>query len=440
MSRANKFHLNQEVKSMQLETAFAMNTANIKFGPGVTQEVGYEMQRLGAKRVMVVADPNLTHQEPVAITLESLRTAGRDSVLFDQVSIEPTDVSFKEAIQFATEGNFDGYVAVGGGSTMDTAKIANLYATYPADFLAYVNQPIGEGRPIPGELAPLIAIPTTAGTGSETTGVAIFDYLEMGAKTGIAHSSLRPIMGIVDPNNTRSLPRMVAACTGWDILCHALESLTALPFHQRPAPEHPGLRPAYQGSNPISDVWSAHAVKLASANIVRVLNDPSDDQARSNMALAASLAGIGFGTAGVHLPHGMSYPVSGLKHAYTVEGYPADHPMIPHGMAVTLNAPAVFRFTAQANPERHLYAAQLIGSDISDTTPEEAGNVLADAIIHLMQQTDMPNGLSAVGYGPDDIDKLVEGTLPQHRVTKLSPRPADATDLQKLFLDAMTYW
>lgn len=425
---------------MQLETAFAMNTANIKFGPGVTHELGYEMQRLGAKRVMVVADPNLTDKEPVIITIESLQSAGCDPVLFDQVSIEPTDASFKEAIQFATDGNFDGYVAVGGGSTMDTAKVANLYATYPAGFLAYVNQPIGAGRPIPGELAPLIAIPTTAGTGSETTGVAIFDYLEMGAKTGIAHSSLRPIMGIVDPNNTRSLPRMVAACTGWDILCHALESLTALPFHQRPAPEHPGLRPAYQGSNPISDVWSAHAVKLASENIVRVLNDPSDEQARSNMALAASLAGIGFGTAGVHLPHGMSYPVSSLKHAHTVEGYPPDHPMIPHGMAVTLNAPAVFRFTAQANPERHLYAAQLMGADVSDVALEEAGNVLADAIINLMQQTDMPNGLSAAGYGPDDIDKLVEGTLPQHRVTKLSPRPADATDLQRLFVDAMTYW
>jgi hydroxyacid-oxoacid transhydrogenase len=425
---------------MAFETAFVMNTSSIKYGPGVTCEVGYDMKQLGAHRVMVVTDPNLAQSEAVSITLKALRSQGIEAVLFDRVHIEPTDVSFKEAILFATDGQFDGYVAVGGGSTMDTAKAADLYATYPADFLTYVNQPIGQGCPVPGPLKPLIAIPTTAGTGSETTGVAIFDFLEMHAKTGIAHPALRPVMGIVDPHNTRTLPKMVAACTGLDVLCHALESFTALPFYRRPAPEHPGLRPAYQGSNPISDVWALRAIEMVSANIVRVLEDPSDDEARGQMSLAASFAGIGFGNAGVHLPHGMSYPVSGMVRDFVPEGYPADHPLIPHGMAVTLNAPAVFRFTAQANPERHLHAAQLMGVDISGATPEDAGELLAGALVDLMRQTGMPNGLSAVGYGPDDVDQLVAGTLPQHRVTKLSPRPADAADLQQLFLDSLTCW
>src|SRR5690606_9797148 len=171
---------------------------------------------------------------------------GINPILYDQARIEPTDASFKHAIDFATDGNFDGYVGVGGGSSMDTAKVANLYATYPADFLAYVNPPIGEGRPVPGKLKPLIAVPTTAGTGSETTGVAIFDYLEMHAKTGIAHRALRPVMGVVDPDNTRTLPKMVAACTGLDVLSHAIESLTAMPYTDRAAPEHPKYRPAYQ--------------------------------------------------------------------------------------------------------------------------------------------------------------------------------------------------
>lgn len=425
---------------MSLETAFMMNTSSIKYGPGVTREVGHDIKSLGAKRVMVVTDPYLAHGEPVSITLGALQAEGIDAVLFDRVRIEPTDVSFKEAIAFATDGRFDGYVAVGGGSVMDTAKVANLYATYPADFLAYVNRPIGEGRPVPGALAPLIAIPTTAGTGSETTGVAIFDFLEMHAKTGISHPALRPVIGIVDPHNTRTLPRMVAVCTGWDVLCHALESLTAIPFHHRPAPEHPGLRPAYQGANPISDVWASRAIEMVSQNIMRAIEDPSDDEARGQMLLAASFAGIGFGNAGCHLPHGMSYPVSGRVRDYFPEGYPPDTPMVPHGMAVTLNAPAVFRFTAAANPERHLYGAQLMGADVSDAAPEEAGELLAGAIIDLMRQTGMPNGLSAVGYGPDDVDKMVAGTLPQHRVTKLSPRPADAADLKRLFLDAMAYW
>lgn len=425
---------------MTLETAFTMDTSSIKFGAGVTREVGHDMQQLGVTRVMVVTDPNLTHSEPVAVTIEALRAVGIDAVLFDQARVEPTDTSFKEAIRFAADGQFEGYVAVGGGSSMDTAKAANLYATYPADFLAYVNPPIGEGRPVPGKLKPLIAIPTTAGTGSETTGVAIFDFLDMHAKTGIAHRALRPVMGIIDPDNTRTLPRMVAACTGLDVLSHALESLTALPYSQRPAPEHPRLRPAYQGSNPISDIWSARAIQMVSQNLVQTLLDPEDDEARGAMLLAATCAGVGFGNAGVHLPHGMSYPVSGMARDYQADGYPTHHPMIPHGMSVILNAPAVFRFTAAANPERHLYAASLMGVDVSEAKPEEAGDLVAGAVIALMKKTAMPNGLKAVGFGPEDVDQLVAGTLPQHRVTKLSPRAATADDLKHLFLDSMTLW
>jgi hydroxyacid-oxoacid transhydrogenase len=323
---------------------------------------------------------------------------------------------------------------------MDTAKAANLYATYPADFLTYVNPPIGQGQPVPGPLKPLIAVPTTAGTGSETTGVAIFDLLEMHAKTGIAHRALRPVMGIVDPNNTRTLPKMAAACSGLDVLSHALESFTAMPYHQRPAPEKLALRPAYQGANPISDIWAIKSIEMVSQNLVRAVDDPEDDEARGQMILAAAFAGIGFGNAGVHLPHGMSYPVAGLVRNFRPEGYQTDHPLIPHGMAVILNAPAVFRFTAPTNPERHLYAASLMGADTSGAAPNDAGEILAGAIITLMRRIGMPNGLKAVGFGPEDVDQLVAGTLPQHRVTKLSPRPADAEALKQLFLDSMTLW
>jgi hydroxyacid-oxoacid transhydrogenase len=425
---------------MKLETAFSMDTSSIKYGRGVTREVGWDMEEQGCKRVMVVTDANLSDKEPVGVTLEALRKHGIDTVLFDQASVEPTDISFKEAIQFAKDGSFDGFVAVGGGSSMDTAKTANLYATYPADFMTYVNPPVGKGEPVPGPLKPLVAVPTTAGTGSETTGVAIFDFLEMNAKTGIAHRALRPLKGIVDPNNTRTLPKMIAACTGLDQLTHALEALTALPYSQRPAPEHPKMRPAYQGANPISNIWASRAVEMISEYLLRVIEDPSDDEARAEVMLAATYAGIGFGNSGVHLAHGMSYPVSGMVRNYVPEGYPAQRPLIPHGMAVVLNAPAVFRFTAPANPKLHLYAAKLMGKDISGASADDAGEILAGAVVEMMRKVGMPNGLRAVGYGPDDIGKLVEGTLPQHRVTKLSPRPASAEDLKKLFLDSMTLW
>ncbi len=425
---------------MKLETAFSMDTSSIKYGPGVTREVGWDMEEQGCKRVMVVTDANLSDKEPVGVTLEALRKHGIDAVLFDQASVEPTDISFKEAIQFAKDGYFDGFVAVGGGSSIDTTKAANLYSTYPADLMTYVNPPVGKGEPVPGPLKPLVAVPTTAGTGSETTGVAIFDFLEMNAKTGIAHRTLRPLKGIVDPNNTRTLPKMIAACTGLDQLTHALEALTTLPYSQRPAPEHPKMRPAYQGANPISNIWASRAIEMISEHLVRVVEDSSDDEARGEVLLAATYAGIGFGNGGVHLAHGMSYPVSGMVRNYVPEGYPPEHPLIPHGMAVVLNAPAVFRFTAPANPERHLYAAKLMGKDISGASADDAGEILASAVVEMMRKVGMPNGLRAVGYGPDDVGKLVEGTLPQHRVTKLSPRPASAEDLKKLFLDSMTLW
>src|SRR5690349_17007916 len=244
------------------ETGFTMDTSSIKFGPGMTREVGYEAARLGCRRVMLVTDQRLAALPAVQIATDALAAAGIDTVVFDAARTEPTDASFKEAIAFASAGRFDGYVAVGGGSVMDTAKAANLYATYPADLLDYVNAPVGKAKPVPGRLKPLIAVPTTAGTGSETTGVAIFDFLEIDAKTGIAHRALRPTLGIVDPDNTRSLPPMVAACSGLDILSHAIESLTALPYQQRAAPESPKMRPAYQGANPISDIWASKALEM----------------------------------------------------------------------------------------------------------------------------------------------------------------------------------
>ena len=424
---------------MLLDTAYEIATSNIRFGPGTTKEIGMDLKDRGLKRVMVLTDPNLREQTPVQTALAAIAEAGVEYALFDQVRVEPTDASFKAAIAFAQQG-FDGFVAIGGGSVMDTAKAANVYTTYPADFLTYVNAPIGRGEPVPGPLKPLIAVPTTAGTGSETTGVAIFDFVEMKAKTGMAHRYMRPTLGIVDPDNTRSMPPQVAAATGLDVLSHALESYTALPFDQRPRPDRPQLRPAYQGSNPISDLWALEALRLVEQFLPRAVADPSDDEARSAMCLAAALAGIGFGNAGVHLPHGMSYPVAGMVESYVPEGYAIDYPLVPHGFAVIVNSPAVFRFTAPTCPQRHLRAAEVLGADCSGANAEDAGAVLADRIVSLMRQLNAPNGLSALGYGSQHIPALVEGTLPQHRVTKLSPRAANAEELTGIFADALSYW
>ncbi|HIG30108.1 MAG TPA: iron-containing alcohol dehydrogenase [Verrucomicrobiales bacterium] len=425
---------------MTFDNAFEMTSASVRFGPGVTREVGMDLVELGVRRVMVLTDPVMTGLVPVETVMEALSDQKLDAVLFDQVRVEPTDRSFQKAIAQAQQGAFDAFVAVGGGSVIDTAKAANLYSTYPADFLDYVNAPIGKGKPVPGPLKPLIAIPTTAGTGSETTGVAIFDLVEMHAKTGMAHRRLKPTLGLLDPQNLRTLPPMVAASAGLDVLSHAVESYTALPFNRRPAPAKPLLRPAYQGSNPISDIWSGHALQLVTRYLKRVVADPSDAEAAGQMMLAASYAGMGFGNAGVHLPHGMSYAVSGGVKDYRPPGYPKDPAIIPHGISVILNAPSVFRFTADTCPKRHLQAAEWLGVDVSCAHANDAGKILSDRITEMMQSLGLPNGLKAVGYSVEDIPALVQATLPQHRVTKLSPRPAGEDELSALFADAMVAW
>jgi len=427
---------------MQKDYAIQISSSNLRFGPGVTREVGMDLVDMGVKRVLLLTDSNLKNSFPVQTAVDALTNNGISFDIFDKVRIEPTDVSFKSAIEVAQEGDYEGFLAVGGGSTIDTAKAANLYATFPDDFLAYVNAPIGQGKPIPAPVKPLIAIPTTAGTGSETTGVAIFDLTDRHVKTGIAHRYLKPTLALVDPENTRTMPRVVAASSGLDVLCHALESYTAIPFNQRPLPERPILRPTYQGRNPISDIWSLRAIELVSQFLERAYRDPDDMEARSNMILAASMAGMGFGNAGVHLCHGMSYPVSGLVRDYIPEGIQTAHPLVPHGMSVVLNAPAVFRFTGSACPDRHLKAAELMGAKTTSigNKVEDAGPLLADELIKIMQALDIPNGLSAIGFTEADIPALVKGTLPQHRVTKLSPREATADDLAILFKDAMQWW
>jgi hydroxyacid-oxoacid transhydrogenase len=423
------------------DTAFEMAASAIRFGQGITREVGFDLVDLGVTRGLVVTDATVGRLPPDQTVLESLESAGVTAVVYDRVRVEPTDESFLDAIAFAREHPCEAFVAVGGGSVIDTAKAVNLYTTYPpADFLDYVNPPIGKGLPVPGPLKPLIAIPTTAGTGSETTGVSIFDLTRLHAKTGIANRRLKPTIGLLDPDNTRTMPPAVAASSGLDILSHAIESFTALPFTARPHPERPSLRPAYQGANPISDVWSMQALRMVAMYIVRAVADPSDDEARSQMLLAAAYAGIGFGNAGVHLPHGMSYPVSGHVKAYRAPGYAVDHPLIPHGVSVILNAPAVFRFTAAASPARHLLAAEALAADVSGARHEDAGKILADRITWFMRELNVPNGLAALGYTSSDIPALVEGTLPQHRVTKLSPRPAGPEELSRLFEQALVAW
>jgi len=422
------------------DRAFTFEATKETFGAGALAEVGAHARALGLSRVGLFTDPRVAKLGPAAIAEKALRDAGIRVAVFDGVAVEPTDESFKAGARFAADGDFDGFVSVGGGSVMDTCKAANLYATYPPDdFLDYVNQPIGKGLHPPGPLRPHIACPTTFGTASECTGLAIFDYLEMDAKTAIATSRIKPSMGIVDPETLKTLPPSVVAANGLDVFSHAVESYTARPYTRRPAPEDPSLRPLSQGANPFSDINCLEAIRLIGANLIDAVNAPTDRAVRESLMFAGMLAGIGFGTAGCALPHGMSYAVAGLVRDFRAEGWPDDHPLIPHGYSVIVNSPAVFRFTGAACPERHLEAARAFGAE-TEGVNKEPGEILADRVVEIMQATGTPNGISGVGYGEEDIPALTERAWPQKRVIDNAPCPLTRDQLAGLFEAAMRYW
>jgi alcohol dehydrogenase class IV len=422
------------------ESAFAVDPSAITFGAGVLAEAGEHFRAYGCTRVALFTDATLARLEPVATVLGSLRAAGIDVAVYDAVHVEPTDVSFRAGTEFAKAGAFDGYISVGGGSVIDTCKASLLYATYPAALRTYVNAPIGDGKAIPGPLPPHIACPTTCGTGSECTGIAVFDDLSLKVKTGIASRRLRPTLALIDPTCTRTLPSMVVAASGFDVLCHALESYTARPFTARARPEKPSARPMSQGRNPWSDVGSMEALRLAGKYFVRAVKDATDREARESLSWAATLAGIAFGNAGVHLPHAMSYAVAGLVRDYRCPGYPEHEAMVPHGISVVVNAPSVFRATSTTSPDRHLEAAAALGADVRDVAAGDAGACLSRKLVELMRAAQVPNGISGVGYGEADLDALVRGSIAQKRLVDNAPMPVDDTAMRSLFRGAMSYW
>jgi hydroxyacid-oxoacid transhydrogenase len=422
------------------DTVFTMRSTPYKFGPGVTGEIGDDVASFGLKRVLIVTDAGVAATHLPQRVLELIRHQGIEAGVFQDVSIEPTDTSVKAAIEFAETFRPDGYVAIGGGSVMDTAKMMNLYVTYPAPFLTYVNAPIGEAKPIPGALKPMLCLPTTAGTSSENTAVAIVDITELRVKTGISHHHLRAALGVLDPLNSLTVPPMVTACSGADVLTHAIESYTALAYNERDKPATPAERPPYQGANPISDLWCEKAIRLVREFLPMAVKDGQDREARTQMMLATIYAGMGFANAGVHIPHAMGYPIAGNVRAFHPPGYPRKKPLVPHGMSTCLGAPASFQFTAHAKPARHKQVAEWMGVRAGNSSAESAGGALREAFIEFMQSIGMPNGLAAIGYTPADIPALVEGTLKQKRLIALSPQAVTRQAVEKMIEQSLVVW
>jgi hydroxyacid-oxoacid transhydrogenase len=397
------------------EQVFTLEATPLKFGRGAADEAGWDLERLGVRRAMLVSDPGVVEAGITDQVRSRVEAAGVDVEVWDRARVEPTLESLQEAAAFAVDGGFDGFVAVGGGSSIDTAKAADLIASCGGELMAYVNPPVGEGRAPPSRLRPLLAIPTTCGSGAEATSVAVLDVPSLRVKTGISHRYLRPDQAIVDPSLTASLPGDVVASCGLDVICHAAESFVARPFSDRERPSSPADRPPYQGSTPISDVWSGRALEYGGRWLRAAV--AGDAEARGWMMLAASLAGIGFGAAGVHIPHACAYPIAGLRSG------------IPHGRSVIVTAPAAFRLTFAAAPERHIRVAELLAGR---SLPDADEDTVPSLLLSLMRDLGVPVSLGELGYGEADIDALVEGALKQQRLLAVAPMDVGASELRSV--------
>ena len=419
------------------ETIFTWGAPPLKFGAGAADEIGFEMSQYGVRRVLIVTDPGINAIGAPQRIADNLRRYDIDSEIFDGVHVEPTDDSMNKAVEYArVQGEWDGFVAVGGGSAIDTAKAINLLTSHPGELMDYINKPIGAAKAPPGQLKPLIAVPTTAGTGSESTAMCVLDILSMKVKTGISHWRLRPTLAVIDPLLTLTLPSEVTAASGMDIVCHAVESYTARYYtsFDRKKPEE---RVTYCGSNPVSDLWCEKAMGLIAASFRASVHEGSLEH-RSNMMMAATFAGMGFGNSGVHIPHANAYPIAGMVKDYRPAGYPQDEPMVPHGQSVSLTAPQAFRFSFESAPERHLAAARMMDPDAEKhSDPSEQ---LPSVLIRLMRDIGIPNGIGGVGYTEADVPDLVPGTMKQARLLATCPKTPTEDDIADILTKSVENW
>ena len=420
------------------ETIYTWGAPPLKFGPGAVDEIGFDLSQYGVERVLIITDANVHSAGLPQRIADSLTKYDIRAEIFDGVHVEPTDESMDKAAGYAkAQGPWDGFIAVGGGSSIDTAKAVNLLTTDGGELMEYINKPIGAARAPKGQLKPLVAVPTTAGTGSESTAMCVLDILSMKVKTGISHWRLRPTLAVIDPLLSLSLPPEVTASAGMDIVCHAVESYTARwyeTFDKKAAEQ----RVTYCGSNPISDLWCEKAMALLARSFRRAVHEGDDLRARSDMMAAATFAGMGFGYSGVHIPHANAYPIAGMVKDFRPAGYPQDEPMVPHGMSVSLTAPEAFRFSFESAPERHLTAAALMAPDRDkvDDPKEQLPTVLTE----LMRDIGIPNGIGAVGYTESDIPDLVPGTMKQQRLLATCPRPVTEDDIASIFGKSIQNW
>ena len=389
-----------------------LSAGEIVFGEDALLQLNAKCKSLGITKPMVVT----TGLKRTGI-IPRVREILPECVVYDKVSPEPRSSQALECLALAKSSGCNGFIGVGGGSPMDLAKVTAVLYTHggaPRDY-------IGENN-VPGPVAPIVAVPTTAGSGSEVTSVASLAHDEKGDyfKAGLSDNHLRPKVAIVDPLLLMDLPPNLTAECGLDALAHCIEAFTAVDYRyvDRPASS------IFNGGNPVASTLAGKAVALIFSNLRKAVFQPQNREAKYNMSLASLLAGMSFGSAGLGAVHAGYYVVSekvGTPHSFTVGT------LLPH----------VMRYNIVADPAPYAAIADIIGVGKTETDHFGKAQAAAEAVAALVRDLGLPPGLKALGVKEEDIPELAKTAMHHDRLARGNVRKMSEVEFVRLLTAAL---
>lgn len=396
------------------DTVWQFTTAeSIVFGTDAATELGDRLTDRGVDTALVVCDPGIAE---AGIVDDLTDDDAVEYEVFDGVEPEPPLSVFEAATERVRTVDPDAVVGVGGGSSIDVAKTAGALAPHGGDIMEYVAEPTGGGEPVPGAGIPTVAMPTTAGTGSETTPVSVISLPDRDMKVGISSRHLYPEIAIVDPLLTVSLPPGPTAAAGMDALAHAVEAYVTRPYDAKERPETSAQRPDYGGRTPVTDTLARRAIGLIGDNLRNAVYNGEDVAARRSMSLASLLAGLSFSNAGLGAAHAIAMAAGAEYHT-------------PHGETVAAVLPAVMRYNAPGAADRYAEAASLLGADTDGLGEQDAARRAPEAVAALADDVGAPTGLSELGIEESDLDRLADRTMDLQRLLVGNPRRIERADV-----------
>lgn len=376
-------------------------TPRIRFGAGCCRFVGEEARLLGVRRALIVTDPGIVEAGLVSTVEESLKEAKVRYTVFDGVEAEPRIQVVDACLERIKGQRIECVIGIGGGSSLDIAKLASVMITNTPPVTQYFGIDL-----IPKRGIPTIMLPTTAGTGSEVTAIAILSDEKERLKKGIVSQFLIPTVALLDPELTLGLPPSITASTGMDALIHAMEAYISV------------------NATELTDLLACRAMELIFDNLRTAYCRGDNIEARSGMLEGSLLAGISFANAGVTAVHAFAYPIGAEYH-------------IPHGVANTLMLPAVMEFNMVSRLEKFAYMAEIFQESTEGLSLREAAQRAIEAIRALAQDIRVPQKLSEFGVKEEDVPRLAEGVLKVTRLLANNPRTVTLEDAKEIYLKSL---